>query len=65
MLELELGIQNLYSVIGIFLMATGAIGVVVAVVMEWRTQAELWEIIMKVMPLVWAIGLTFFVLGWG
>jgi len=42
--------------IGLTLLITGVIGVWVAVLMELKTNAELWEILMKVFPTVFGVG---------
>ena len=42
--------------IGISLVIIGVIGVWTAVLMELRTNAELWEILMKIFPTVFGVG---------
>ncbi|MHC1583030.1 MAG: hypothetical protein ACXQTM_00065 [Methanosarcinales archaeon] len=42
--------------IGLTLLIIGVIGVWAAVLMELKTNAEVWEILMKVFPTVFGVG---------
>ena len=48
---------------GIVLLATGAVGIIVAVVMEHRSHEPKWKLMMKIMPSIFAAGIALFILG--
>lgn len=48
---------------GIALLATGSVGIIVAVVMERRQHEPKWKLLMKVMPSVFAVGIALFILA--
>ena len=48
---------------GIVLLATGAVGIIIAVVMEHRRREPKWMLMMKVMPTIFAVGIALFILA--
>lgn len=48
---------------GIVLLATGTVGIIVAVVMEHRHREPKWKLVMKIMPSVFAVGIALFILA--
>ena len=47
---------------GIILLAIGAGGIILAVVMEHRQHEPKWKLLMKIMPSVFAVGVALFIL---
>ena len=48
---------------GIVLLATGGVGIIVAVVMEHRQHEPKWKVLMKIMPSVFAVGIALFIVA--
>lgn len=49
--------------IGMIIMAVGAAGIIISTAFEIHTKAKIYEIMMKIFPLVFAIGAMFWKFG--